>query len=426
MATLLLVARFTGRREADGPSGFDALAPLLLAATPGFACWSTGGLESALFTCLVTASWTTYLLEKENGSGARRIPLSGVWMALAAMTRPEGVLLFALTGLFRLGEMVLVEKRLRPTRHDWLWGLGFAALFVPYFAWRWNYFGGPFPNSYYVRLGSETPWARGFRYFGAWFETQALWWLAALAAVARPAAEYRRFLALGGVFGAGLSLHVITVGGDFMALQRFFMPLMPILAIAAALGLRGLAKLAVARGTSRRGVEGVAILLAVILAVLVVRVDRESLRVDTRDGVDSIGWLHMFAEQCTLIGQWMAENVDPEGSLAVTAAGAIPYYSRLETLDLLGVNDEWIAHNAEHTDDRPGHGKQAPPEYFESRQITYFVGHPEPDFGETQPEPIPDYRWKTATIPGLRVNPNLASSPVERTTDATFGYWERQ
>ena len=37
----------------------------------------------------------------------------------------------------------------RDTRAAWL--AAFAALFVPYFLWRWHYYGWLFPNTYYVK-----------------------------------------------------------------------------------------------------------------------------------------------------------------------------------------------------------------------------------------------------------------------------------
>lgn len=415
--TLLLVARFMGRVERK--SAWDAAAPALLAAAPAFACWSTGGLETALFACLITASWTAYLTEDRD-----RFPLSGVWLALAAMTRPEGMLLFGLTGLFRLGELLLVERTLRPRKHDWLWGVGFALVFVPYYAWRWVYYGWPFPNTYYVKTGAKSFWGPGFRYWWDWVITHALWLVPALAYLKRP--KYGRFLALGAVWIVGMSVHVMRVGGDFMALHRFLMPLLPIVAVMAVMGIRSLVEALRLKGYSARGLGLSAAAVALAAGVQVVQIDREALRVDSHAGVDSIGWLAMFAEQCTVIGKWMAENTPEDASIAITAAGIIPFYARRETLDLLGLNDEWIAHSVEATGNRPGHTKHAPHHYVEERAPTLFIGHPEPRIGAWSGPPRGGHVWKTVQIPGLRVDPRRARrGSRDLQTDAHFGYWER-
>lgn len=411
-----VVARFTARAE-GGPSTWDALAPLLLAAAPAYACWATGGLETALFTLLVTLGWTSYL--RERAPGARGLPSSGVWLALSALTRPEGMLFFGLTGLHRLGTLVLVERRL-PDRRDWLWGAGFALVFVPYYAWRWLYYGWPFPNTYYVKTGASGFWRPGWAYVWSWVTAHHLWVVPALAAVRRPlpGAGEGRLLTLAALYTGALVLHVARVGGDFMALHRFLVPVMPILAVVAARGVRGIVEALAAAGHGRVRLALGGLLVAALVGVQTVRVDREALKVGSEAGVDSIGWLKMFAGQCTAIGRWLAENAPPDASLATTAAGIIPYYSRLYTLDVLGLNDEWIAHSVPARGSRPGHTKSAPLDYILQKDIDYLIYHPtiakhppRRPAHETRAWEARGYRWETVRVPGL--------------DPPWWGYWRR-
>ena len=416
--TLLLVARFMGTLEGRR-SRWDALAPALLGFAPAFACWSTGGLETAIFACFMTASWTAYLTEDKD-----KFPMSGIWLAFAAMSRPEGMLLFGLTGLFRLGEMLFVERTIRPRKHDWFWGIGFALVFVPYFAWRWVYYGYPFPNTYYVKTGARSFWTPGFHYWWDWVLTHALWLIPALAYLKRP--KHGRFLALGALYVVALSVHVMRVGGDFMALHRFLMPLMPILAVMAAMGIRTLVEIVRERGYSKKGLQLATAALVIMAGVHVAHVDRAALKVDSKGGVDSIGWLAMFAEQCTVAGKWMGENTPPDATIAITAAGIIPFYSRRRTLDLLGLNDEWIAHEVKASGNRPGHTKHAPHKYVEEWAPTIFIGHPDPKLGKPRGRGRAGYQWTTQTIPGLRIDPRRAKKPGDMQKDATLGYWVRR
>src|SRR5690349_16831827 len=91
IGTLAVVVRMA--RKIAGDSPWNLVAPLLLAGCGGFACWSSGGLETALFTFLVTLGFALHLEDRS---------VAAIAFALAAMTRPEGNLFFALAMLHRL------------------------------------------------------------------------------------------------------------------------------------------------------------------------------------------------------------------------------------------------------------------------------------------------------------------------------------
>ena len=69
-------------------------------------------------------------------------------------------------------------------------------------------------------------------------------------------------------------------------------------------------------------------------------------------------------------------NYDPTVLIATTAAGAIPFYSRLETVDMLGLNDKWVARNGLPVGNRPGHQRLAPFSYLLSRGVNLVISHP--------------------------------------------------
>jgi hypothetical protein len=393
---LWLVARFVARFRGE-TRPVDALGPLWLAAAPAYACWSTGGLETQQFTFFATLGWTSYLLERRD---AARRPLSGVWFALSALARPEGMLFFGLVGLHRLAG--LVRARRLPDRADWLWGAGFAAIFVPYYAWRWWYYGWPFPNTYYVKVGSASPWGPGLNYYWTWVRDHHLYLLPLLALAAH---RLRGFWWLFGLLLGGVSLHVVRVGGDFMGLHRFLVPLMPVLAVVLVFGVEALLASERVRRLPRAVPALVGLVLAAGLTVRTVQVDRWSMETGSEGGVDRIGWLKMFEGQCRAIGLWLRDNAPPDASLATTAAGIIPYYSRLYTLDVLGLNDEYIAHEVPARGNRPGHTKVAPERYILDKHIDYLIYHPTITARPTGQGPggmaAKGYAWRSVQVPGL-------------------------
>ncbi|HET6614200.1 MAG TPA: hypothetical protein VFG83_19510, partial [Kofleriaceae bacterium] len=85
IGTLVVAFRLTQRLFGEA-SGWDYLAPAFLAASSGFACWSSGGLETQMFTFWVALAFFRYTA---GDSEPRRLGALGVILALAAMTRPE-------------------------------------------------------------------------------------------------------------------------------------------------------------------------------------------------------------------------------------------------------------------------------------------------------------------------------------------------
>jgi hypothetical protein len=90
-----------------------------------------------------------------------------------------------------------------------------------------------------------------------------------------------------------------------------------------------------------------------------------------------------------VIGKWLGENAPPGASIAVTTAGAIPYYSGLPAIDMLGINDRAIARRRmpEMGKGIAGHEKHDMA-YVLSRRPTYILHYPfllpEPVFSASQ------------------------------------------
>ncbi len=281
-------------------------------------------------------------------------------------------------------------------------------LFVPFFAWRWVYYGWPFPNTYYVKTGASGFWSPGARYLWSWVSIHWLWFFPVLAFFAQRALgkSHRHLFTLSTLVIIVHILHVTRVGGDFMALHRFFVPIMPVMAIVAALGL---AHLLARYGTTHRWLTAAVLVVGVSLAAAhVIKVDQHAMTDGSYQGVDRIGQLKKLHGQWEAIGKWLGENAKPDASIATTAAGTIPYYSRLYTVDILGLNDEWVAHNVPAHGHRPGHTKRAPLSYILKKDVDYLIDHPtiakhRPGrrAAETRVWRKRGYAWRSVKVPAL-------------------------
>jgi len=361
------------------------LPPLLLAWSSGYACWSSGGLETQLYTFLVAAALDAYLGADE---APRRLRRMGALLALASMTRPEGPMLVAIIGAHRLVVNLVRERRLRPSRDEWMAAAWFLGLWAPWFAWRWWYYGSPFPNTYYVKAAGEAVRgydakmrAHGGHYVHRWFEqTGLLWgsvevlprhlsklgvgaWLAVLGLIANPRGPRFRAAVLFAALAGFYLLYAVSVGGDFMGLHRFIMPVFVIAAVLLALGVDNLTwpLREVAWRPVRAIVAGVAaVALLAGFAARQVALTERSLKFGnfTNDnGIDTPAFLRVYAHDRTLIGERLRPCVGPDDFAIFGGVGALPYAARLRGIDVFGLVSWSIAHLVPRSNARAGHNK---------------------------------------------------------------------
>ncbi|MGE0400347.1 MAG: ArnT family glycosyltransferase [Kofleriaceae bacterium] len=364
LVTLWLVTRIMDRALGRA-SVWSAVPSLLLACSSGFACWTSGGLETQLFTMLVVIALdglTAAVLHP------RAILRAGLALALSAMTRPEGLLVAAVFGLVHVSTMI---GRKRLALVDLAGAAVFLVVWAPWFYWRYRYYGYPFPNTYYVK--ADGPWANpklehemwknGTYYIWVWLKQTKLLYVAPLAllgmVVGRPRTpRFTLALALILVFGAYIP-YTISVGGDFMGLHRFVMPLFVAAALAVTLGLEWLVGLFAATAAPRVAAAAVLVLgFAATQALLT----RESLRwgnFANDRGIDTPAFLIVYTEDRAAIGRAMAGCFEDDDFSIVGGAGAQPYFARMRGIDVFGLVSERIAHEEPRIRARAGHTKFA-------------------------------------------------------------------
>lgn len=321
--TIAVVARLAARTATSGATFW--IAPFLVAVHPANAVWAGGGLEGPLFACLLTWGVGWAALSAENGS---MHPASAVLLALAALTRPEGALVAAV-----VAGLVLVTCPRLSRRSLGLWVLVFLAMWTPHFLWRWHYYGNPLPNTFYAKVdvhGSAVH--RGLVYLHSFARSTGYWLVLPIAGIV----FLRRRMSV--VITAGVTAvylgYVVFVGGDTLSMHRFFVPLIGMLGLLVAWGAEGW----MCRFRPRPVfLWGAGLLMAAGVAY--------SARPNFAGaGFDSVLWEMRETATWKDVGLWFRENAAAGDSIAVLPAGAIPYFSGLKTLDMLGLNDRTIAH----------------------------------------------------------------------------------
>jgi hypothetical protein len=294
------------------------------------------------------------------------------------MTRPEGAVFFALVVIFRLVTNLRRERRLWPRRHEWWWGALFLGLTLPYFAWRWRYYGWLLPNTFYVKSSGATgAWKLGGYYLRRFAEDYGVHVLLVLALLGRPdqTDQRRRDLRLlAGIVWLCFAAYVVKVGGDFMGLYRFILPVVPLGAVVLAESARRVHALL----APRLGAWVSALALVLVGGGYVVgsaHATRVALTyVGADNGIDMPAYLKRYAEERIPVGQWLGEHRQGDDFATFGGAGVIPYYSEIPGTDVFGLVDATIAHDPRMTvSNRPGHQKWGSDEYLLSRRPTLIT-----------------------------------------------------
>ena len=210
-----------------------------------YGVWSTSGLEPAFYLMLMTVAF--YIFFFSDLSRNRRIFLSGLLLCFAVLTRPDAMIFIGLANLFLLLSNIIQKKKIGELMIEQLKFIAPVILiYVPYFLWRYNYYGEIFPNTYYSKVGYKSAWARGFAYI--WLYLQ-VYFSSILFFVASVFLFFKYVLKskfketftriIGDRYLSGILFAIVTtlsylfffvakVGGDFMY-ARFMMPCIPFL-----------------------------------------------------------------------------------------------------------------------------------------------------------------------------------------------------
>lgn len=384
VGVLFVAARLTRRALPHGASSWSALPAALLACSSGFACWSSGGLESQLFTLLCALSFDRLALAlalatspgEPAGRPRRAWRQLGLLLALAAMTRPEGLLLAAVIGGCALAGNLAPRRftfaALVPPAQRGA-ALAFLALWLPWFAWRCWYYGWPFPNTYYVKASgpwhppelAREMWRNGAYYLLVWARQTGLLWaspllaLGVLVGLRRPRGGARPWFAALVAFAAIYLLYTASVGGDFMGLHRFILPVFVAAAIAVTLGAQALAQ----RLFSRPQL-GAALALPLLLAFALAQQALTSRsiawgRFDADRGIDTPAFLMVYTRDRAEVGRALRGCLRDDDFSIVGGAGAQPYFGHMRAIDVFGLVSEEVAHREPRIRARAGHTKFA-------------------------------------------------------------------
>lgn len=311
---------------------------MLFAMLPAVWVWTASGLETPLALLLQLSIWVNVERIAASDDTQRQRILLALLVLLSVLTRADGFITPIIAAVY----LALKGKR----QAALVVAAAAAITLTAHILFRLAYYGYPLPNTYYVKV-SGTLFARlksAIKQLIAYMPRYGLQpYLLILAAAFlstaiqavqdwRTTLQQMRF----DVFlAAGWLGYFLYTGGDTFD-ERFLL-------ILSCLGVTILFEMGQRiRPLRELALIAVPICLAYYGAALILDT-RYDFRTEKYDR-----WL--------MLGEFLREE-HPEALLAIDGAGKAPYFSGLETVDMLGLNDAFIAHQTVSGFGNPGHNK---------------------------------------------------------------------
>jgi hypothetical protein len=256
LGTLVLFALVSHRISSGLPVLGIPATSLALIANRECRIWASSGMETAFFTFLLSLAFFVFFFTHMRRGV--RLSLSALFVVLAVMTRPDGLLIYGVAVILLV--VYTVRARLpvaRAVTDLALFAAPLIIVYIPYVLWKVSYYGSFFPNTYYAKSANIPYFSQGFYYVWLYFRghpTSLLFLLSVsvflplyagterahdgpdTAEVSLETVEAAVITALCAV-SAYLVLFVARVGGGFMY-ARFIVPMLPFMYFMAEWSLR--------------------------------------------------------------------------------------------------------------------------------------------------------------------------------------------
>lgn len=377
-----------GRRLMAWPPVVALVPCALLALCGPFATWSSSGMESTLFGFLILFAAYQFAIFWRDG---RRGPALAAALALllSTLTRPEGMLIAGI--MLGLSLAVASVGARRPLAQLALATVVYASGFVVYFAWRYSRYGYLLPNTFYAKTGGGVPQVLRGGLLAYLFLMQfavplapavllTAWETGTAPLSSLRAIDFREwfrrwsFMVFAAVIFVAYTANNVLVGGDYMAMHRFFVPVLPFMYLLFGLLIAALHR-RISRPSNAFGFWALLVFVALATFFPSTPLERSFFASPPQQhgdyrGVQIERW---HVARLSVIGRFFrGYRRDPTESLATTAIGAIGYHADMQIYDIHGLVDTHIAHLPAPPDfakHRAGHGRMDLPYTFSLKPV---------------------------------------------------------
>lgn len=325
---------------------FNLIPSVMLVFTGSFIFWSISGMESTMFISFVLLGIYFYLKDSRGEFISYKFSL---FIFLATLTRPEGLYFFGLIIIhkifFAFREYKSGALKVLFSKNNLIIYSVFVIPVIFYFLIRYNYYGYLFPNTYYAKTGLSTDYLNsGIEYFMKFLKAYLLYGVVLFAPLYLFKRKENIFeISLMYLLTISFIIYVISVGGDVLKQNRFFLPVLPLIYILFAKLLTEIYFL-----WKRKSVNSGIAFPAVLAVTAVICIYYYTSQKETLD--KDIQSENGLVDKMKIAGNWFRLKQQQLGrplNLAATTIGSVSYFAghEVNVIDLLGLTDREIAHN---------------------------------------------------------------------------------
>jgi len=390
---------YTRTSEERHPSDLAPFcAVLLLPLNRSWTAYATGGLETSFFAMLAMLSIVLTLFHRDQSKTL--FVASNLSFLALCLTRPDGLLLYGITNVALVG--LHRESPARILR----WNVPFAVAFTLFLGWKLVYYGHLLPNTYHAKSVTVPYLDRGWVYLKAFYVGYGYpilaialpmgvgltlaarsKWVTVETSLRRACGLYLLPLVVAVV---AFNLYVGWVGGGFMEWKPL-MHVYPLTVTAICVSLLAL----------QRSIRHARFVVPILVLIVICGSPRKIPVADLPEHVLSTQSLasQIAPRRWARIGRALRFRLPPDTIIATSAAGAIPYFSRLYTVDIAGLTDATVGRQQLRKRGVVGHEKIASKTYLQSRKVNLvFRGL---DF--TEEEDIPEIPAGQLSVPNVYI-----------------------
>tara|TARA_B100000519_G_scaffold177829_1_gene167724 strand:+ start:480 stop:2003 length:1524 start_codon:yes stop_codon:yes gene_type:complete len=291
---------------------------------PAYTYWTTSGMETTFFASLLVLGFYFALVKNNN------LLISSLFLILATLVRMEGILYFISIVLAYLAHnYVAIRKK------DKLYLKQLLLLIIPYILaisiwelWRLSYYGSLLPNTYFIKMPAPDqalPISRGITYVANFWNS-----IGGISVLLMSSFFiFGRYPVFSKVFYVFIQLlwhlYIRESNGDWMVLHRFYIHLVPYIFIFLSLSIDSIIK-------NLKALNSFLIAYTIGFSLYSIYHYRN---IQYHNTIEVQEEVH--------VGEWLMNNVDNNKTLAVLNAGALPYFSKLKTIDYYGLMNAELA-----------------------------------------------------------------------------------
>ena len=298
--------------------------------------WTIGGLETPMVLALLTGA-TVFLFRGIAPKGdEKNILISAILFGLLGITRLDGLVFLPAATLVLIFHGGLKKSAVK--KYMLFAGIP-AGILMLQVLFRLVYYGEFVPNTALVKLGvSGEHFIAGVKYLGFAFKSHYIFTVIfpaiALFFLFSNRGTLSKGFYLASQYAAWL-LYVIVIGGDIFPAYRHFTEIIVISAFIIIEGMN--VALSVFKKQPQKNMAAAAALAVLLFSTHVYE------RMQVKDDIYRSAAIEKWTTDGVIIGKMLGKGFKKEQPLtAISAAGAIPYASKLPSLDMLGINDYYL------------------------------------------------------------------------------------